>query len=173
MHIRIVGPDGAPVASSDDEGEVWIKTPAMSAGYADGTDLSDRLSADGWFRTGDIGRFDAEGFLWIDGRISDMINRGGLKVFPAEVEEVLRLHDDVDDAAVVPRPDDRLGEVPAAFVAGTGEADALERLCRDHLAPYKVPVAFHRLDELPRNEAGKVLKASLTASLTPTSGDTP
>lgn len=173
VHIRIVGPDGAPVASPDDEGEIWIKTPAMSAGYADGTDLSDRLSADGWFRTGDIGRFDAEGFLWIDGRISDMINRGGLKVFPAEVEEVLRLHDDVDDAAVVPRPDDRLGEVPVAFVAGTAEADALEWLCRDHLAPYKVPVAFHRLDELPRNEAGKVRKAGLIASLTPTSGGTP
>lgn len=145
------------------DGELWVRTPAMSAGYADGTDLSDRLSPDGWFRTGDVGRVDDDGFVWIEGRVSDMVNRGGLKVFPAEVEEVLRLHPSVDDAAVVGRSDDRLGEVPVAFVVGTGvDAADLERHCREHLAPYKVPVAFHPVDALPRNEVGKVLKAALS-----------
>jgi acyl-CoA synthetase (AMP-forming)/AMP-acid ligase II len=108
--------------------------------------------------------------VWIDGRVSDMVNRGGLKVFPAEVEEVLRLAPGVADTAVVGVPDDRLGEVPWAFVvAAPGhEVDAagLEQLCRQHLAPYKVPVRFDQVDELPRNEVGKVLKADLARRAT-------
>ena len=102
--------------TDDATGELQVRTPALSAGYADGTDLGDRLTDDGWFRTGDVGHVDDDGFVWIDGRLSDMINRGGLKVFPAEVEEVLRLSPDVADVAVVGVPDDRLGEVPWAFV---------------------------------------------------------
>ena len=73
--------DGADLAV-DEPGELWVLTPALSAGYADGSDLSDRLSADGWFRTGDFARIDADGFVWIEGRVSSMINRGGLKVYP-------------------------------------------------------------------------------------------
>jgi acyl-CoA synthetase (AMP-forming)/AMP-acid ligase II len=94
-----------------------------------------------------------------------MVNRGGLKVYPAEVEEVLRLDPRVADAAVVGVPDDRLGEVPWAFVVtrdgAPPDAAALAGLCRDHLAPYKVPVRFEGIDALPRNEVGKVLKATL------------
>jgi acyl-CoA synthetase (AMP-forming)/AMP-acid ligase II len=136
---------------------------------------------DGWHRTGDVARIDEDGFVWIEGRVSDMVNRGGLKVHPGEVEEVLRLSPAVADAAVVGVPDDRLGEVPVAFVvvAGhTGEAGQpgqaheggpagrldegeLEALCRRHLAPYKVPVRFERVDALPRNEAGKLLRRDL------------
>jgi len=133
---------------------------------------------DGWHRTGDVARIDEDGFVWIEGRVSDMVNRGGLKVHPVEVEEVLRLSPAVADAAVVGVPDDRLGEVPVAFVVpavraggpapagGTGPAaqvdDAeLEALCRRHLAPYKVPVRFRAVDALPRNEAGKLLRREL------------
>ncbi len=115
MSLRVVDEDGADVAAGE-PGELWVLTPALSAGYADGADLADRLSADGWFRTGDFGRIDADGFVWIEGRVSSMINRGGLKVFPGEVEEVLRLAPAVADVAVVGAPDDRLGEVPWAFV---------------------------------------------------------
>jgi long-chain acyl-CoA synthetase len=116
-----------------------------------------------WHRTGDIARIDEDGFVWIEGRVSDMVNRGGLKVHPGEVEEVLRLSPAVADAAVVGAPDDRLGEVPVAFVVERSPvADAdLEALCREHLAPYKVPVRFERVDVLPRNEVGKVLKRAL------------
>lgn len=121
---------------------------------------------DEWHRTGDVARIDEDGFVWIDGRVSDMVNRGGLKVHPGEVEEVLRLSPAVADAAVVGVPDDRLGEVPVAFVVPAAPADRLdggelEALCRRHLAPYKVPVRFARVDALPRNEAGKLLRREL------------
>jgi acyl-CoA synthetase (AMP-forming)/AMP-acid ligase II len=134
----------------DETGELWVRTPAMG---------------DGEFqRTGDIARVDDDGFVWIEGRVSDMVNRGGLKVFPAEVEEVLRLHPDVQDAAVTGVADDRLGEVPWAFVvAGDAGVDAaaLDEHCRRHLAPYKVPVRFEVVAALPRNEVGKVLRRDL------------
>lgn len=124
---------------------------------------------DDWQRTGDIGCVDDDGFVWIEGRVSDMINRGGNKVHPGEVEEVLRLAPGVADAAVVGLPDDRLGEVPVAFlVAAAGVSDeSLVQLCREHLAPYKLPVRFERVAELPRNENGKVLKHELRAGAEP------
>jgi long-chain acyl-CoA synthetase len=152
----------------DDSGELFVKTPAITAGYADGAELGDRLTPDGWFRTGDVARLDPEGFLWIEGRVSDMINRGGLKVFPGEVEEVLRLDPAVADCAVVAAPDERLGEVPWAFVVLTNagselDASALAAGARERLAPYKVPVRFVAVAELPRNEAGKVLHRELMA----------
>jgi acyl-CoA synthetase (AMP-forming)/AMP-acid ligase II len=168
--IRVVDAEGRDVPDHE-PGELWVRTPALSAGYAGAGEpgaaagggaaaLSDRTSADGWFRTGDVGRVDPDGFVWIEGRVSDMINRGGLKVFPAEVAEVLMLAPAVADAAVVGVPDDRLGEVPWAYVVpapgATVDVAALESLCRDHLAPYKVPAGFTTLAELPRNEIGKL-----------------
>jgi acyl-CoA synthetase (AMP-forming)/AMP-acid ligase II len=97
-----------------------------------------------------------------------MINRGGLKVSPGEVEEVLRLSPGVGEVVVVGVPDDRLGEVPWAFVVvadggagGVVDSAALVALCREHLAPYKVPARFVPVEEIPRNEAGKVLRARL------------
>jgi acyl-CoA synthetase (AMP-forming)/AMP-acid ligase II len=157
--------DGVDVRVDTDSGELQVRTPAMSAGYADGNDLADRLTDDGWFKTGDVGRVDDDGFVWIEGRVSDMINRGGLKVFPSEVEEVIRLAPAIADVAVVSAPDDRVGEVPVAFIVLREDAAltdaALSELCRTHLAPYKVPVRFERLDALPRNEVGKVLTRSL------------
>src|SRR5690606_26028803 len=118
--LRVVDHNGT-VLPANQPGELLVRTPTMVAGYADGTDLSDRLTPDGWFRTGDVARIDPDGFVWIEGRVSDMINRGGLKVFPAEVEEVLRLDPAVADAAVVGVPDDRLGEAPWAFVVADGD----------------------------------------------------
>jgi acyl-CoA synthetase (AMP-forming)/AMP-acid ligase II len=161
-------PHAGVTVRTDDAGELQVRTPALSAGYASGVDLSDRLTDDGWFRTGDIGRVDDDGFVWIEGRVSDMINRGGLKVFPEEVAEVLRLSPSVADAAVAGAPDDRLGEVPWAFVvpsAGTVDLDELDALCRLHLAPYKVPVRFEVVTALPRNEIGKVTTAALIAQV--------
>ena len=139
---------GVEVATDDATGELLVRIPGRF---------------DEWQRTGDIGRIDDDGFVWIEGRVSDMINRGGNKVHPGEVEEVLRLHPGVADVAVVGVADDRLGEVPVAFVveAGAADDDALVELCRRHLAPYKVPVRFERIAVLPRNEGGKVLKREL------------
>jgi acyl-CoA synthetase (AMP-forming)/AMP-acid ligase II len=106
---------------------------------------------------------DSDGFVWIEGRWGDVINRGGNKVFPDHVADVLRLVAGVTDAGVVGVPDDRLGAVPVAFVV-TDRAvtdDELRSTCRVHLAPYKVPVAFHRVDALPRTEVGKLLRRDL------------
>jgi long-chain acyl-CoA synthetase len=137
-----------------------------------------RVDHDGYVDTGDLARIDADGFVWIEGRAGDVINRGGNKVFPEQVEEVLRLAPGISDAAVVGMPDARLGEVPVAFVVTNHDTsdDELRRLCRAHLAPYKTPVAFHRVDVLPRSEVGKVLRRALRSTLaaadTPDSPDT-
>jgi long-chain acyl-CoA synthetase len=148
-------------------GELLVRPPRMAAGYAGGVSLDDRVDDEGFVRTGDHARVDAEGFVWIEGRTSDLINRGGNKVFPEQVEEVLRLVPGVDDVAVVGRPDERLGQVPVAVVVGSARDEDLEAACRAELAPYKVPAAFVRADALPRNEIGKLLRAQLAAGLAP------
>jgi acyl-CoA synthetase (AMP-forming)/AMP-acid ligase II len=145
------------------DGVLFVRPPKMAAGYAGGEQLDDRVDADGFVDTGDLASIDDDGFVWIEGRVSELINRGGNKVFPDDVEQVLRLAPGVEDAAVVGLPDDRLGEVPVAFVVGTAEPDQLAAFCRQHLVPYKVPVAFHRVDALPRTEIGKVIRAELVA----------
>ncbi len=142
---------GVEVRTEDETGELLVRIPGR---------------IDDWQHTGDVARIDDDGFVWIDGRVSDVINRGGLKVHPAEVEEVLRLSPSVADVAVVGAPDDRLGEVPVGVVVEHEPVDDSElmTLCRSHLAPYKVPVRFERIAKLPRNDAGKVVKQSLLGS---------
>src|SRR5207237_440848 len=92
-------------------GVLLVRPPSRAAGYATGESLDDRIDDQGFVDTGDLARIDAEGFVWIEGRVGDVINRGGAKVFPADIEEVLRLAAGVTDAAVVAVPDARLGEV--------------------------------------------------------------
>ena len=152
-------------AAPDAVGRLLVRPPSMAAGYADGAGLADRIDPEGFVDTGDLARVDPDGFVWIEGRSGDVINRGGNKVFPEHVAEVLRLVPDVADAGVVGVPDDRLGAVPVAFVVGGGSVtdDELRAMCREHLAPYKVPVAFHRVDALPRNQVGKLLRPDLIA----------
>ncbi|MEQ8842082.1 MAG: fatty acid--CoA ligase family protein [Acidimicrobiales bacterium] len=162
VDIRLDEPDELGV------GELLVRPPNRATGYADkddgNVDLADRLTPDGFVRTGDLARIDDDGFVWIEGRQSDLINRGGNKVFPDEVEEVLLTVPGVREAAVVAAPDSRLGEVPVAFIVGTAAAADLESACRDHLVAYKVPARFEWCDALPRNEAGKVLRKELVAA---------
>jgi long-chain acyl-CoA synthetase len=158
---------GIDVSIADDE--VMVRTPTTAARKIDPAFL-DRLTDDGWFHTGDLGWFDDDGFLWLDGRVSDMINRGGLKVFPGTVEDVLLAADGVREAAVVGVPDDRLGEVPWAFVARLDDSvteDHLEAWCRERLTPYRVPARIVFVERLPRNDVGKVVKRELTAQAVP------
>jgi long-chain acyl-CoA synthetase len=165
-HPEKLGAAGRPHPGVDIktvDGVLHVRPPAMAAGYAGGERLDDRVDAEGFVDTGDLARIDADGFVWIDGRVSDLINRGGNKVFPGDVEDVLRRAAGVDDVAVVGVPDERLGEVPVAFVVGTAAVGELDALCRRHLVPYKVPVAFQSIAALPRNEIGKVLRAELVA----------
>jgi long-chain acyl-CoA synthetase len=153
---------GVEVRVRDDE----LQVKSASA-PVDASALGDRLTDDGWLRTGDLGRIDSDGFVWIDGRVSSMINRGGLKVFPDEVEEHLREYPGVRDAAVAGVADERLGEVPWAYlVTEPGvelDADTLRDWCRDRMAPYKIPAGVTILSELPRNEIGKLLRQDLPA----------
>lgn len=161
VDIRLDDPD------QNNVGELLVRPPNTAAGYADGDDLTDRLSDDGFVHTGDLARIDGEGFVWIEGRQGDLINRGGNKVFPDEVEEVLAAVPGVREAAVVGAPDDRLGQIPVAFVVTVADPsdapddEALAAACRASLVAYKVPVRFERIDALPRNEAGKLLRRSL------------
>jgi acyl-CoA synthetase (AMP-forming)/AMP-acid ligase II/alkylation response protein AidB-like acyl-CoA dehydrogenase len=166
VQIKLVGDDGNAVPEGG-VGELAVRPPKMASGYLGGDEssaLGDRLDAGGYLRTGDLARVDTDGFVWIEGRVGDVINRGGNKVFPAQVEEVLRRAPGVRDAAVVGAPDDRLGEVPVAFFVGDADPNALESECRDQLTAYKVPAEFHRVDALPRNEVGKLLRGSLVAA---------
>jgi acyl-coenzyme A synthetase/AMP-(fatty) acid ligase len=158
---------GIDVSITDDE--VMVRTPTTAARKIDPA-FHDRLTEDGWFHTGDLGWFDDDGFLWLDGRVSDMINRGGLKVFPGTVEDVLVAADGVREAAVVGIPDERLGEVPWAFVAVAGDAVNEEDLiawCRERLTPYRVPARIKFVPRLPRNDVGKVVKRELAALADP------
>jgi len=165
IEVRIVRDDGSD-AEANEPGEIWARSPFVMRGYASDTrELDTRLDPDGFLRTGDIGHLDPDGFLWIDGRVSDAINRGGLKVYPGDVEEVLRAEPAVADVCVAGVPDRRVGEVPWAWIVlASGAAldgDALAQRCRDRLAPYAVPARFLAVDELPRNEVGKLLRRTL------------
>jgi long-chain acyl-CoA synthetase len=161
-HPEKVGAVGRPHPGVEilisDGGHLLVRPPNAAVG------IDERRDADGYIDTGDLARVDDEGFVWIEGRAGDLINRGGNKVYPEAVEEVLRLHPSVREASVVGVPDDRLGEVPVAFLVGEPvEPDVLVAHCREHLVPYKVPVDFRWIDELPRSEVGKVLRRDLVA----------
>jgi acyl-CoA synthetase (AMP-forming)/AMP-acid ligase II len=164
FELRVRADDGT-LAPAGENGELEIRS--SQALPPEDAAMEGRITDDGWLRTGDLARIDADGFVWIEGRVSAMINRGGLKVFPDEVEEHLRAYPGITDVAVVGVADERLGEVPWAFVvADTGahlDPDALRAWCHDRMAPYKIPVGITLVDDLPRNEAGKVLRADLVA----------
>ncbi|UYV37363.1 acyl--CoA ligase [Rhodobacteraceae bacterium D3-12] len=140
-------------------------------GVADSYHMDDEASRDafhdGWFYPGDLAEIDAGGHITLRGRTKDMIIRGGVNIHPGEIETILRDHSSVRDAAVVGWPSKTLGEEVAAFVVTEGPTDAevLTDWCRSQLAPYKVPALFVSLDDMPRNSAGKVLKAKLATRL--------
>ena len=164
IQIRIADDLGRELPPGSD-GEILVKGPGVMKGYHNRQYLTAQVMADGWFRTGDIGRLDAEGFLWITGRKKEMLIVGGENVFPREIENVLLEHPAVAEAAVIGEPDPLRGEVPVAFVvcregATATEAD-LRGFAREHLAGHKVPRTIRIVPDLPRGPTGKVLKRSL------------
>jgi O-succinylbenzoic acid--CoA ligase len=164
MAIRI-----APGGDADDISQILVRGPMVFGGYfADAEATSDRL-VDGWLQTGDLGTMDDRGLLRVVDRRDDLIVRGGENVYPAEVEAVLVGHPGVVEAAIVGLPDPTWGAVPMAaivLVPGAKVSDAaLERHCRERLAGYKVPVGFHRVVALPRNESGKIFRRELRDEL--------
>ena len=162
VDIRVVADEG-PGTGKEDTGELWIRTPAALQGYWN--DPAPVLE-DGWFRTGDLARISAGGFVEITGRLRERILRGGYSVFPQEVEAVLAEHPDVAEAAVVGVPHPELGEEVAAFVVvkpgASPETGTLAAYCADRLARFKYPRHIRFVSELPKGATGKVLKAELT-----------
>ncbi|MCZ7525154.1 MAG: AMP-binding protein [Acidimicrobiia bacterium] len=166
VELRVVGPSGEDLPVGE-AGEIWIKGPTvMSHGYWRRPDANAESFTDGWFHTGDIGRLDEDGFLYLVDRAKDVVIRGGENISSVEVEHVLFSHPDVLDAAVVGVPHRELGEQVKAVVqlrpgSATGVED-LRAFCAEHLADFKVPELVELRDEpLPRNPAGKVLKRQL------------
>jgi long-chain acyl-CoA synthetase len=172
--LRLVTPAGAAAAPGA-VGEALFRGPAMMSGYWREPELTRSvMTDDGWYRSRDVVRVDEEGYVYVTGRVSDMIIRGGSNVSPAEVEAVLAEHPDVRQVAVVGLPDPEYGELVAAALvvepSAPFDAQALQRLCRERLAPYKVPAVLRRLDDLPRNVTGKVLRRELVELLSADAG---
>src|SRR5262245_27814510 len=150
---------GVEVRLAEPSGEIEVRGPNVFAGYLDRPD-ADALAftADGWFKTGDLGALDSDGYLRIVGRAKELVITGGQNVHPRDVEEVLREHPDVRDAAVVGTPSAEWGELVTAYVVSPRELtlEELRRHCAGRLAAYKHPRALHRVAELPRNALGKL-----------------
>jgi fatty-acyl-CoA synthase len=157
--LRLLDSDGKEVPTGE-VGRIFVGNPMLFEGYTGGGD-KDRV--DGLAASGDLGRFDAFGRLFVEGRDDEMIVSGGENVFPAEVEDLLAAHPDIVEAAVVGVEDDKMGQRLKAFVVTSGDVSeqALKDHVKQHLAAYKVPREVVFLDELPRNATGKVLKREL------------
>jgi acyl-CoA synthetase (AMP-forming)/AMP-acid ligase II len=152
VEIRIVDPATGEDVADGEVGEFWVK--------------AEHTVSDGWVRTGDLVRRDVDGYLYATGRMSDVINRGGEKIDPSEVEDVIRSHPSVAEAAVFGVPDSELGERVGAAVVPEGDladASALRSWCLKRLAPFKVPERIVFLHELPLTELGKVSRKDLRA----------
>lgn len=158
VELRIVTPDGREVGTGE-QGEILARSRSATSGYLGGAQDASPVDAEGWLHTGDLGHRDADGYLFITGRLKNTIIRGGFNVIPEEVEAALVADQRVRDAAVLPVPDDRLGEVPVALVelhdTAADPGDLLAAVA-DRLAPYKRPRRLFVLDALPRVPNGKV-----------------
>ena len=168
VQLRIVDPATLEEVPRGQVGEILCRTAQNMQGYwglPDATAAA--LLPDGWFRTGDAGYLDDDGYLYIHDRVKDMIISGGENIYPAEVENVLMSHPKVADCAVIGVPDERWGETPKAIVVLAENAEFSEQelidYCRERLAHFKCPTSVERRDAIPRNPTGKILKARLRA----------
>ncbi len=151
-------------------GHIRYRHSGTATSYHNNPAESAEAFRDGWYYPGDLGWTDAAGYLFLAGRAKDMIIRGGVNIYPAEIEHVLEMHADVREAAVVGRPSREYGEEIAAFIvprdgAQPPDGDTLRSHCGSQLAPYKAPREFHIVDELPKSGVGKVLKTELRERL--------
>ncbi len=166
QQVAVMDPQGR-ILPAGVTGEVVVRGPNVMRGYLGRPVETARTVVDGWLHTGDVGRFDEDGYLVLVDRIKDMIIRGGENIYPKEIETVLGDHPDVLEAAVVGAADERLGEVPVAFVAlrtgATADTGDLLAHCRARLARFKVPTEITLVDRLPRNPVGKIDKPALRA----------
>jgi acyl-coenzyme A synthetase/AMP-(fatty) acid ligase len=168
--VRILLPGGSfdDEALNGETGEIAISGPSLAIGYWKDPELTREKFRDGWWRSGDLGRLDADNYLWVSGRIDNVINSGGIKVSGEEIEHALLSHPSVAQCAVVGQPDQRLGQRIEAYLVArgtpptTGEISLfLRHQC--HLAGYKIPKAFHWIDAMPTGPTGKLFRRALRA----------
>ncbi len=167
VELRIVDDAGNDLPTGD-VGEIVIRSPQVMVGYWNRPEATaEAVDAEGWFRSGDAGYLDDDGYLYIHDRVKDMIVSGGENVYPAEVENALSGHPAIADVAVIGVPDDKWGEVPKAMVVRAADAEASEgeiiAYARERLAGFKTPKSVDFIAELPRNPTGKILKKELRA----------
>ena len=169
VELRIVDVvTGADVVEPEVPGEILVRGQQVMKGYWNNPEAtSEAIDEDGWFRSGDVGYLDADGYLYIHDRVKDMIVSGGENIYPAEVENVLMSHPAIADVAVIGVPSDKWGESPKAVVVlqpdADADADAIIAFARRRLATYKCPTSVDFIDALPRNPSGKILKKDLRA----------
>jgi long-chain acyl-CoA synthetase len=168
MDVRVFGPDDTELPPGE-VGEVVVRGPAVMLGYWERPDATAETLRGDWLHTGDLGRMDAHGYLYLLDRAKDLIITGGSNVYAVEVEAALISHDAVRDVAVVGVPDRTWGELVVAVVVTDGSPADVEPLLSEHaareLAPYKRPRRWEIVDALPRNTTGKVLKRELREHL--------
>jgi acyl-CoA synthetase (AMP-forming)/AMP-acid ligase II len=168
VEVGVAGPDGQALPAGQ-AGEVIVRGPNVMRGYLGRPAETAQVLREGWLHTGDVGRFDDDGYLTLVDRVKDMIIRGGENIYPKEIEDVLYTHPAVLEAAVIGRPDPVFGEQPVAFVAlrpGRSAApDDLIEHCRASLARYKLPREVRIEEALPKNAVGKIAKPALRERL--------
>ena len=162
--IRVAHLETGADCAADEDGEIWIRGPQVMKGYLDDPEANAyTLAGDGWLRTGDIGHVDGDGYLYVVDRLKELIKYRGYQVPPAELEALLVQHPAVADAAVIPSPDDKGGEVPKAFVVKHGDVTEGELMSwvSERVPSYKKVRRVEFIDEIPRSLAGKILRRVL------------
>ena len=164
VDLEIVGDDHVPLPAGE-IGRLRYRGPGVATNYHDDPEASNEAFRDGWFYPGDLAERNEAGYVFLRGRAKDMIIRGGVNIHPGEIEAILASHPQVIEAAVVGKPAKVLGEEVAAFVRLRSDVAPADLIawCREHLAPYKVPVEIVPCEDLPKNSSGKVLKKELAA----------
>ncbi len=163
--IKVIDPQGRSLPPGR-QGELCVRGTCVTNGYLNQPEATrEAFDEEGWFHSGDVAYIDEDGFAYIVDRIKDMINVGGEKVFPSEVEDMMLAYPKIKDLVIVGIPDELKGEAPKAFIQlAEGESatqQEIREFCRSRMAPYKVPVAVQFVDEIPRSASGKALRRLL------------
>jgi long-chain acyl-CoA synthetase len=160
LEVAVTEAQGRPLPVGE-TGEIICRGEVVMPGYWNNPDATASAIRDGWLYTGDVGAFDADGYLTLKDRSKDLVISGGSNIYPREIEEVLLTHPEVREVSVIGRPDPEWGEIVVAYVVGEASPQALDALCLDNIARFKRPKDYVFVDALPKNNYGKILKTEL------------